>query len=241
MYKLTIKFAALQALNAIARPANIREIFAYIKKHRLFTFNSPRPLEIVFTEIKRHTDNSRRTDVRVNDILFICKDGLSNRESLLEIHPNGLVLLDLFFGISRKQENHLRHLSVEIDAKLDELFNLSAAEIDAILETRKSGIEGARRLYIHYGRERDLGLSKDVKKAFLKRYGKLTCEACGIEPVKTYGVEIIEAHHKIPLSESKGPRNSVIKDFLLLCPSCHRAIHMLPDCDMTALIRKLKN
>lgn len=241
MDKTTIKIAALQALKGIARPANIHEIFWYIKKHRLFTFNSPRPLEIVFTEIKRHTSNSRRTDVRVNDILFVCKTGLINRESLLEIHSNGLVLLNKSSFILPNSDNQLQHLSEEIDVKLDELLNLSATELDAILEIRKTGIEGARRLYIHYGRERDLGLSKDAKKAFLKRHGKLTCEACGTEPFKTYGVEIIEAHHKIPLSESSGSRISTIEDFLLLCPSCHRAIHMLPDCDMTALIRKLKN
>lgn len=239
MEKRTIKIAALQALNGIARPANIREIFEYIIKHQLYTFNSPRPLEIVFTEIKRHTSNSRRTDVRVNDILFVCEKGLSNRDSLLEMHPNGLSLLNKSSVTLTKMDNHLHNLSKDIDVDLDEILNLSATELDAMLETRKTGIEGARRLYIHYGHERDLGLSKEAKHAYLERYGKLMCEACGIEPIKTYGVEIIEAHHKIPLSESCGSRISTIEDFLLLCPSCHRAIHMLPDCDISELINKL--
>ena len=240
MDKTTIKIAALQALKGIARPANIHEIFWYIKKHRLFTFNSPRPLEIVFTEIKRHTSNSRRTDVRVNDILFVCKTGLINRDSLFEMHLNGFSLLKKSSVTLTKMNNQLQHLSKDIEADLDEILSLSATELDAILETRKTGIEGARRLYIHYRHERDVGLSKEAKQAFLEQHGKLMCEACDTEPMKKYGLEIIEAHHKIPLSESSGSRISTIEDFLLLCPSCHRAIHMLPDCDISELINKLK-
>ncbi len=239
MEKRTVKIAALQALNGIARPANIREIFEYIIKYQLYTFNSPRPLEIVFTEIKRHTSNSRRTDVRVNDILFICETRLCNRDSLFEMHPNGLTLLEKSSVTLAKIDNQLQHLSEDIDVDLDEILKLSATELDAMLETRKTGIEGARRLYVHYGHERDQGLSKEAKQAFLERHGKLVCEACGTEPIKTYGVEIIEAHHKIPLSESIGLRISTLEDFLLLCPSCHRAIHMLPDCDISTLINKL--
>jgi hypothetical protein len=237
----TIKFAVLQALGELGRPANVSDIYEHIVNKRLYTFNSPQAKKIVVQTIKIHTENTRRTDIRRDNILFICDDDFRSSNSLIRIHKNGAKLLFKHQLPSQREDDSFEQLSKDIGTTPAELEKLSASDTEAIAKARKFGIEGARRLFIHYGRERSLRLSKDAKKAYLAQHGKLTCEACGTEPVKTYGVEIIEAHHKIPLSESKGSRNSVIEDFLLLCPSCHRAIHMLPDCDMTALIRKLKN
>jgi hypothetical protein len=56
---------------------------------------------------------------------------------------------------------------------------------------------------------------------------RLRCHGCGTEPLKAYGVEVIEAHHRVPLSELKESRIPNPSDFDLLCPSCHRAIHRL--------------
>jgi hypothetical protein len=240
----TIKFAVLQALSELGRPANVSDIYEHIVNKRLYTLNSPQAKKIVDQTIKIHTENTKRTDIRRDDILFICDDDFRSSSSLIRIHENGAKLLFKHHKhqlLPQREDDSFEQLSKDIGTTPAELEKLSASNTEAIATARKSGIEGARRLFIHYGRERSLRLSKDAKKAYLAQHGKLTCEACGTEPVKTYGVEIIEAHHKIPLSESKGSRNSVIEDFLLLCPSCHRAIHMLPDCDMTALIRKLKN
>lgn len=69
--------------------------------------------------------------------------------------------------------------------------------------------------------------------------GKLFCQACGVEPLKVYGVEVIEAHHRIPLSKSEEGRVTEISDLIMLCPSCHRAVHRIPDCDVEALKLKL--
>jgi len=103
------------------------------------------------------------------------------------------------------------------------------------------GIEGSRKLALHYRRERDTGLSRDAKAAFAKANGgKLFCQACGVEPLKVYGVEVIEAHHRIPLSKSEEGRVTEISDLIMLCPSCHRAVHRIPDCDFDALKLKLK-
>ena len=106
----------------------------------------------------------------------------------------------------------------------------------------RAGIEGARKLALHYRRERDAGLSRDAKAAFAKANGgKLFCQACGIEPLKVYGVEVIEAHHRIPLSKSEEGTVTEISDLIMLCPSCHRAVHRIPDCDFEALKLKLKD
>jgi predicted HNH restriction endonuclease len=106
----------------------------------------------------------------------------------------------------------------------------------------RAGIEGARKLALHYRRERDALLSRDAKAAFAKANGgKLFCQACGVEPLKVYGVEVIEAHHRIPLSKSEEGRVTEIADLIMLCPSCHRAVHRIPDCDFDVLKARVKS
>jgi hypothetical protein len=112
---------------------------------------------------------------------------------------------------------------------------------EAVDELRKKSSEGAKRLVTHLRRERDSGLTRDAKAAFAKANGgKLFCQGCGVEPLKVYGVEVIEAHHRIPLSKSEEGRVTEISDLIMLCPSCHRAVHRIPDCDFEALKLKLK-
>ena len=124
-----------------------------------------------------------------------------------------------------------------IKAEDEELVSYEDAAL--VLEQALSGskgLEGARKLALHYHRERDAGLSRDAKAAFAKANGgKLFCQACGVEPLKVYGVEVIEAHHRIPLSKSEEGRVTEISDLIMLCPSCHRAVHRIPDCDFEVL------
>lgn len=118
---------------------------------------------------------------------------------------------------------------------------LSPQEQEDVDLAKKASPEGAKKLVKHYQRERDAGLSRDAKAAFAKANGgKLFCQACGVEPLKVYGVEVIEAHHRIPLSKSEESRVTEISDLIMLCPSCHRAVHRIPDCDFVALKAKLK-
>ena len=106
----------------------------------------------------------------------------------------------------------------------------------------RAGIEGARKLALHYRRERDAVLSRDAKAAFARgNGGKLFCQACGVEPLKVYGVEVIEAHHRIPLSKSEEGRVTEIADLIMLCPNCHRAVHRIPDCEFDVLKARVKS
>ena len=119
-------------------------------------------------------------------------------------------------------------------------ITLSPQEQEDVDLAKKASPEGAKKLVKHYQRERDAGLSRDAKAAFAKANGgKLFCQACGVEPLKVYGVEVIEAHHRIPLSKSEEGRVTEISDLIMLCPSCHRAVHRIPDCDVEALKLKL--
>ncbi len=43
----TIKFAVLQALSELGRPANVSDIYEHIVNKRLYTFNSPQAKKIV--------------------------------------------------------------------------------------------------------------------------------------------------------------------------------------------------
>jgi hypothetical protein len=115
----------------------------------------------------------------------------------------------------------------------DDLLSLSGPVIQ--------GKEGRVSLYSHYVRERNVAVARDAKRQFKSKHKVLSCEACGLVPSVQYGVEIIEAHHKVPLSLSKGEREISASDFLMLCPSCHRAIHKMADCSFEALLETLKN
>lgn len=96
--------------------------------------------------------------------------------------------------------------------------------------------EGGRRLVLHYRRERASGATKMAKRTFRERNGgALFCEVCGLNPEERFGFDIIEAHHRIPLAVADGPIETGANDFAMLCPNCHRSVHLLPDCDLAAL------
>lgn len=59
--------------------------------------------------------------------------------------------------------------------------------------------------------------------------GTLTCDHCGFDPALCFPSgsvrprSLIDVHHKHPLEE--GGRYTTVKDFALLCPTCHRIEH----------------
>ena len=68
-------------------------------------------------------------------------------------------------------------------------------------------------------------------------HGELFCESCGLRPVPTYGHPLVDAHHRLPLSQyaAAGKMSTAPSDFAILCPSCHRAVHKHMDCDIKAV------
>lgn len=81
--------------------------------------------------------------------------------------------------------------------------------------------EGERRYVTHLMAER----SKDAVKA-IKSINSWLCEICGEDFHAKYGVKYIEAHHKIPISTYSTSHAVSISDFALLCPNCHKAVHI---------------
>ena len=147
-----------------------------------------------------------------------------------KVTPDENLVIERLLGIESLQ------IATELEVQPRDVSSLPASDREALEVARgKSGTEGARKLYTHYKRERDTSLGKAAKKAFRAKNGKLCCEACGFEPESVFGFEIIEAHHRVPLSQSVEGRVTTAEDFILLCPSCHRAIHKLPECDFVKL------
>jgi len=72
-----------------------------------------------------------------------------------------------------------------------------------------------------------------------RRSSTLLCDDCGfnpmmvLDPAKVNPRSLLDVHHKNPLDE--GERYTTIKDFSLLCPTCHRVEHQrlkynIPNC-----------
>jgi 5-methylcytosine-specific restriction endonuclease McrA len=57
-----------------------------------------------------------------------------------------------------------------------------------------------------------------------KALDKSACKACGYKMVVN-GRDIIDVHHKYPLSDGEGVRVTSIEDLICLCPNCHRISH----------------
>lgn len=80
-------------------------------------------------------------------------------------------------------------------------------------------------------------LERDSRVARLaKVHHGFNCQACKMSFSDVYGdigVEFIEAHHLIPLSDIRSGEERAYKpsDFAVLCSNCHRMIHRWPDPD----------
>lgn len=81
--------------------------------------------------------------------------------------------------------------------------------------------EGNRKYVTHLMVERN---KKVIK--ILKANSTWICDICLTRFAERYGVEYIEAHHKTPVSTYSARYVIKAEDFALLCPNCHRAVHI---------------
>ncbi|MNR96986.1 hypothetical protein D3C72_281490 [compost metagenome] len=80
--------------------------------------------------------------------------------------------------------------------------------------------EGRRRYVTHLLAERSRALL-----AFIKAATAPVCDVCGEDTLARYGVPVIDAHHRTPLSTWTEDHEVTAADIALVCPSCHRAVH----------------
>lgn len=108
-------------------------------------------------------------------------------------------------------------------------------------EANKTSIEETRRYILSRRIERSTKVRKEVLKA-----KPAICECCGLDPKRDYGFTgpafgaPLDVHHAAPLhglSEGETRRYKIPDDFMVLCPTCHRMIHLI---DSPANLKKLK-
>jgi putative restriction endonuclease len=81
--------------------------------------------------------------------------------------------------------------------------------------------EGERKYVTHLMAERNKGVVKA-----LKGIEVWICDICDVDFFDRYGVKYIEAHHKIPISTYSANHVVRLSDLALLCPNCHKAVHI---------------
>lgn len=106
-------------------------------------------------------------------------------------------------------------------------------------------IEETRRYVLSRRIERSPKVRKDVLKV-----KPAVCECCGLNPELDYGFKgkpsdaPLDVHHITPLNglaEGETRRYRVPDDFLVLCPTCHRMIHKMPNpSDLSSLKAELR-
>ncbi|MCA3635447.1 MAG: HNH endonuclease [Methylobacterium sp.] len=138
----------------------------------------------------------------------------------------------------RAAADEIIHLQAEIfgmtNAGSAVVLENATAKPETDLEAEIVGIEGRLLTRIHAYKERDRAFAAMAKKHYkAKNGGKLTCEACGMDPVALYGADgerCIEAHHKVPIEELQPDSITRVEDMAMVCASCHRIIHSRRPC-----------
>ena len=99
-------------------------------------------------------------------------------------------------------------------------------------EEESSFPEGPLVERLHKSRERSRAVVEQAKKRFIRKHGRLFCEASDFEPEEYFGNKklrdrIIEAHHDLWLSDPQHRGETKPSDLKMVCPTCHPAIHTI--------------
>lgn len=85
--------------------------------------------------------------------------------------------------------------------------------------------EGSSQYRMHLMRERNKKIIEQKK----KNAKNLSCEICGFNFEKEYGIPFCEVHHKKPLSKLKRSTKTKTTDLAIVCSNCHRILHHKKD------------
>jgi hypothetical protein len=148
---------------------------------------------------------------------------------------------DLKFGRQVFSQPTVQPIS---SARYESLFALSMSK--SIADEEETDFpEGKESYRYHRYRERNQEVIRLAKARRIRTDPFLRCEVCEFSFQERYGrigIDYIEAHHCIPLSDSKAAVKTRASDFALVCSNCHRMLHRrrpwLDIKDIRSLVRR---
>jgi 5-methylcytosine-specific restriction protein A len=171
------------------------------------------------------------------------KNSKTTKSSLPSLYEAGNVIAKFYSAYDIPESTQLRLDILEM-LKIYEVlsYNEGLPSTQGEIENDEQdfkGYEDLRKFRFHKRIERNVQLSKKVKKA-----QGFTCKACYMNFKKVYGVlgnDFIEAHHLIPIAKLSKEKIQldVKKDFVVLCSNCHSMIHKLSDPSNLSELRQI--
>lgn len=140
--------------------------------------------------------------------------------------------LDLSDGrINPQQFRALRELTGESAEQIEQIWYSedeiipSVQDVLELTEDDSAYAEGRLVIRTLRQRQRNRKLVADAKARYKQQHGRLVCQVCGFDFIKTYGIEYIEAHHLLPVANLDEAHETHLEDIAMLCANCHRIIH----------------
>jgi putative restriction endonuclease len=129
----------------------------------------------------------------------------------------------LLFTESKEGWHYEGDFSVtEIEDKFVVLTRRGSSIEDAIHNQDEAVYQEGERHYVtHLMAERSMAVVSAAKIS-----SSWICEICSMDFYDKYGVKYIEAHHKTPISTYSAKYTIKPHDLALLCPNCHKAVHI---------------
>lgn len=156
-------------------------------------------------------------------------DAIEAHGEALKAEENSILIRTTADQVNELQERIFGLTNAASATKMEEAEAQPAVEEEEIF-----GVEGRLLARIHVFKERDKVFATRVKKFYkAKNGGKLTCEACGLDPVAMYGnmgERCLEAHHRVPIEQLQPDSITRVDDMAVVCASCHRIIHSRKPC-----------
>lgn len=88
--------------------------------------------------------------------------------------------------------------------------------------------EGRVLTRLHKEKERSRHVVTRKKREVLKATGRLCCEVCEFDFLKTYGElgrDFAECHHRLPVADLAENHPTRLRDLAIVCANCHRMLH----------------
>jgi predicted HNH restriction endonuclease len=163
--------------------------------------------------------------------------------SLTDIQDQWISYIEFNRAVGYKENNIIQGFTV-LDLQKSNLVLETLLSSDRDMEEVYAN-EGRIIIREHRSRERDKTLRfGKIIQSKKDNNGKVPCEICGIDYQELFGLNnpLIDSHHLAPLGKLESETRNGLVDLALVCPTCHRALHMSEDCsDLEALRNKFNN